>query len=186
MGKIKGITDCTTRAAVLLFAFFVALSLAPTTLHAEILLENRTGTVSITTPDGQVMTIEADQPLPAIPSGSTIEVVTGTAQISATGTDVVSLLINGATAAVQNGAKVSVAVDLRTGAASLDVLAGSITILQTDGTTQTVAEGSGFSQPALAPTSVDSLDVPGTNSADSTGRQGDATQGRVSGSAGYG
>ena len=186
MGNVKQISDHAVQVMILLLAFFTVFSLAPTALHAEIVLENVTGTVSITTPDGQVMTIEAGQPLPAIPSGSTIEVVTGTAKISATGTDVVNVLVNGATATVQDGAQVSVTVDLRTGAASLDVLAGSVSVLQTDGTTQTVTEGASFSQPAPAPTSVDSLDVPGTNSADSTGRQGDATQGQISGSSGYG
>ena len=181
MSKMRCLSGYDSRVVIRVLLFLAAFSFASTSLLAEIVLENVTGTVSITTPDGQVMTIEAGQPLPAIPSGSTIEVVTGKAEISATPPDAVNVLINGATATVQDGTKVSVTVDLRTGDASLDVVTGSVSIIQPDGTTETVTEGSTFSEPAPAPASVDSFDAPGSNPADSTGTQGDAQQGLIGG-----
>ena len=181
MVNMKWLSDRNIRVAIRVLIFFAVISLAPSVLHADIVLQNVTGTISITTPDGKVITVEAGQPLPSIPSGSTIEVITGTAEISASGGDTVNVLINGALATVGDGASISVTVDLRTGDASFEVLTGSVSVTQPDGTTETVTEGSTFSEPAPTPASTESVDTPGSNPADGTGTQGDAQQGLIGG-----
>ena len=159
---------------------FVLMFISPFAF-AAIAVEDLTGTLSVKTPTGEVITVEPGQPIPQIPSGSTIEVITGSANISVSGTDVANLLINNSTVAVKDGSKVGVTVDLRTGNATINVIAGSVEVLQPDGTTQTISKGSQFSAPAPAPVSMDTLDVPGTNPAQNTGREGDAEQGLVKG-----
>ena len=162
-------------AAVFVFIF------ANESAFAAIVVENLTGTLSIKTPTGEVITVEPGQPIPQIPNGSNIELITGTADISASGTDVVNLLINNSTAVVKDGAKVSVTVELRTGDAVMNVMTGSVQVTQPDGTIQTISQGSHFSAPAPAPVSIAAQGIPGTDPAGNTGRQGDAQQGLVGG-----
>ena len=148
---------------------------------AAVTIANQTGTVKITAPDGQVATVEAGNPLPNIPAGSTIEVVTGKAEISASDGDTVNVLVNDSTVQVGNGAKVSVRIDLRTGNANLDVVAGNVQVLNPDGTTTEVNEGGSYEAPASEPTPSSEVDTPGTDPAQNTGRQEDAESGKVSG-----
>ena len=161
-------------------AIFVVIFATPSAF-AAIAVENLTGTLSIKTPTGEVMTVEAGQPIPQIPSGSTIELITGSANISVSGTDVANFLINNSTVVLKDGSKVGVTIDLQTGNATINVIAGSVEVLQPDGTTQTINAGSQFSAPAPTPVSMDTLNVPGTNPAQNTGREGDAEQGLIKG-----
>lgn len=181
MANHKGTGNQIVVRSIWLLAFLAVSFLLSPVLSADIVIENATGTIIITTPDGQVTTVEAGQPLPAIPSGSTLEVVTGSADISATPPDEVNVLVNNTTATVRDGAKVGIVIDLRTGDAKMNVLEGSVAVLLADGTTQTLTEGAAFSAPAPTPISVDTIDVPGANPAEATGRQGDTQQGLVSG-----
>ena len=139
------------------------------TAFAAVTVANQTGTIAITTPTGEVITVEAGQPLPSIASGSTIEVITGTAEISATGNDSVQVLVNNATATLTNGATVQVKVDLQSGNGTLNVVAGSVTLINADGTTQVVTPGAPVSAPAPAPVAADSLNIPGNPVSDPGG-----------------
>ena len=145
----------------LFFVFLFAIHMA----LAAITVENQTGTVTITTPDGKVLTVEPGQPPPNIPSGSLIEIVTGHAGISAADGDSVDVLLNGSTATVKDGAKINVRIDLRTGSAVMEVLSGQVPVLQPDGTTSIVSEGSDISSEAPTPISPDTISPPGVNPA---------------------
>ena len=156
--------------SVLLFAFLMT----PTLLVADIFLGNVTGTLAITTPDGQVLTVEAGEPLPPIPSGSSIELITGTAEVSATDTDIVYVLVERSTVTVEGGTKSFIWVDLRTGDTCLEVIGGRVSVLQTNGLTETVDEQEVYCRATLKR---DTLLEP----AEATGRQNDASEGLVSG-----
>ena len=56
---------------------------------SPIILEKFTGQVVITFPDGRQVTLEPGLPVPEIPSGSTIEVISGTAVIGVLGVKIV-------------------------------------------------------------------------------------------------
>ena len=148
---------------------------------AAVSVANQTGTITITSLSGEVTTVEAGQALPSIASGSTIEVVTGIAEVTASEGDSVNVLINGATAVVQGGAQVRVVVDLSTGNANLEVVSGSVQLTQPDGTVQTVGTGETLPIAAPAPISMSSVDTPGVDPASNTGRQEDAEAGLVKG-----
>lgn len=166
--------------AVVCTSLVVTFFASPQIAQAAVSVANQTGTITITTPTGEVITVEAGDPLPSIPSGSTIEVITGSADISASGGDSVNVLINNATAVVQDGAQVSVRIDLRTGDAFLNVVTGDVPVTQPDGTVQTVGQGDSTSAPAPTPTSTSS----GSSSANPTsdvGRQEDIESGTISG-----
>lgn len=169
------------KAAMICISLTVALFASYQIAWAAVSITNQTGTITITTPTGEVITVEAGQPLPSIPSGSTIEVITGNADISASGGDSINVLINNATALVKDGAQVNVAVDLRTGDATLNVVAGNVPLTQPDGTVQTFAPGDSTSVGAPAPVSTTSLDVPGADPAATVGRQEDIESGVVTG-----
>ncbi len=65
--------------------FFVSLFVVVQTSSAEINFEKFTGQVKITAPDGTVTILEPGQKPPGIESGSTIEVISGSAEISVLG-----------------------------------------------------------------------------------------------------
>ena len=166
-------------SAFVVFSFL--LLIFASTAFAAVMIENRTGTITITMPNNEVISVQADQPLPAIPSGATIAVVTGSADISATEGDSVSVMVNNSTAIVEGGAKVSAGVDLSTGDGTLNVLSGSVKVTQADGTMRTIAAGETISAPAGAPVSAASLGVPGTDPVKGTGRDEDVKEGLVKG-----
>ncbi|MBI4373150.1 MAG: hypothetical protein HY585_05455 [Candidatus Omnitrophica bacterium] len=161
--------------------FVIVLSIYLPVAVAAVSITNQSGTITITSPGGDVVTVEQGQALPSIASGSTIEVVTGSANISASEGDSANVLINGATAVVQEGAEVKVLVDLKTGDADLEVVSGDIQITQPDGTIKTLTVGDSASVVAPAPLSVSNLGTPGTDASGNVGRQEDVEQGLVGG-----
>ena len=169
-----------SRIAFVIFSFLLLICVVPVAF-AAVTIENRTGTISITMPTNEVITVQADQPLPSIPSGATVSVVTGSAEISASEGDTVNVLVNNSTAVVSGGAKVSAGVDLSTGNGTLNVLSGSVPVTQADGTTQTLAAGQTISAPSGAPISASSLNIPGTDPTEGVGRNEDVKQGLVKG-----
>ena len=62
---------------------------AQTPAASPIILEKFTGQVLITFPDGSKVTLEPGLPVPEIPSGSTIEVISGTAVLDVWGVKIV-------------------------------------------------------------------------------------------------
>ena len=154
---------------ILIAGFVLLLAISPSVL-AEVSVQNVTGTITITMPSGEVVTVEPGQPIPAIPSGSTIEVITGTAEIKATGGDTVDVLVNESTVTLTAGAEIGVTVS-PTGDATLDVISGNVTVVNADGTTQTVSAGESLAAPAPEPVSATSVDVPGADPASDIGTQ---------------
>ena len=149
-----------SRYPILIAGFVLLLAISPAVL-AEVSVQNVTGTITITMPGGEVVTVEPGQPIPAITSGATVEAITGTAEISATGGDTVNVLINESTATLTDGAQIGVTVS-PTGDATLNVISGTVTVLNADGTTQTLSAGESLVALALKPVSAQGPDIPGT------------------------
>ncbi len=150
--------------AKILFSFSICL-FTTSLAYAAIAVENRTGVISITTPDGNVVTVEASDPLPSISSGATIEVISGTADISATGSDTINVIVNDSTVTVDSGDSVSVTIGTG-GTAVLDVKTGNVSVLKADGTTQEVTAGGTVAMQAQTPVSTEEgINIPALNPA---------------------
>jgi hypothetical protein len=143
---------------ILIAGFILFFSLSPSLL-AEISVQNATGTISITMPDGAVVIVEPGQPIPAIPSGSTITVVSGTADISATGSDTVNVSINGSIATLSAGDQITVAVSA-SGDATLNVVSGEVAVQNADGTTETLSAGESTTTTPLTVTTTGGDTIP--------------------------
>jgi len=103
------------------------------TLFAEA-ISNRTGTVKITKPDGSVFIVTKDQALPDIPSGSTVEILDGSAYI-APADALINLVVGNSISVIEAGDRVSISFDPATGDSVFRVSAGEITV--TTGNTKT-------------------------------------------------
>ncbi len=108
-------------------------------VYAEDVITNRTGTIKITRPDGTVLTVGKDEPLPDIPSGSIIEVLDGSIDIAPT-TGFVQLIVGDSAATVKAGDSVSATIDLETGMADFKTASGEVNIV-IGNTTATVKAG---------------------------------------------
>ncbi len=137
---------------------------------AAVNFEHRTGTVILTTSSGEVQTIESEQPLPPIESGTSIEVVTGNAHITTGAGDVITLVVNNEKVILRGQGKVEVRKDLRTGRGLLKVVEGSGQVVQADGTTKTLKAGQTFEAESVVPTALDAF-APGTDPVQNIGQQ---------------
>jgi len=110
---------------------------------ADILIENRTGIIKVTTPppDSVVTEYGPNDELPTIPEGSLIDVVTGGSLISVTGDSEVEILICGCVATLSNEASVFVEEDKATGSPTLIVENGIIDAVCSDGKTDILGPG---------------------------------------------
>lgn len=142
---------------------------------AAINLENRTGTVILTTPSNESQTIEPEQTLPPIESGSSIQVLTGSADCTLSDGDFVTIQINNGKVNLRDKAKVEVSTD-RTGVGILTVIEGTAEVVREDLTTQTLTAGQSFVlEPMMVPL------PPGTDPVENVGRQTDTELGKVGG-----
>jgi len=81
---------CLLSLASFAFLFSVkTIFAAQTSTASPIILEKFTGEVLVTLPDGSQITLEPSLPVPEIPSGSTIEVISGTAVIDVLGAKII-------------------------------------------------------------------------------------------------
>jgi hypothetical protein len=103
---------------------------------AAIDITDRTGTVQITMPDGTSVTVAANQPLPAIPDGATITMISGNANITTTGSSAVTVSIAGATVQVNSAATVSMILN-QDGSVSITAVSGQASVTN-HGTTVTI------------------------------------------------
>ena len=156
--------ECRSSLRVLIAVLVLFFALTPL-LFAEITVQNATGTIAITTPTGEVLTIEPGQAIPAIASGSSIEVISGTANIAASGADTVKVLINGSIVTLTDGAQIGVAISA-SGDATFDVISGTVTVQNSDGSTESMEAGESGQAEAEQPASSDSVEVPGENPVD--------------------
>ncbi len=100
----------------------------PIVSSAQEVIANRSGTVRITTPEGAVLTVTKDQPLPAIPNGSTIEILEGKADI-APQEGFVKVIVSGSAAIIGEGEIVTATLDSKTGNADFAVVTGEIEVM---------------------------------------------------------
>ncbi|MFC1590683.1 hypothetical protein ACFL42_04245 [Candidatus Omnitrophota bacterium] len=103
-------------------------------------ITNRTGTITITKPDGTVLIVGASDPLPNIPSGSVIEVLYGTIQV-APDAGTFTIVAGNTTATVSGGQEAQVGLDVATGAAEVTSIVGTIQT-ETAGVQASVSTGS--------------------------------------------
>ena len=118
--------------------FLISMMLSQT-VYAKDVITNRTGTIMITRPDGAVFTIGKDEPLPDIPSGSTVEILDGSANIASTA-GFIQVIVGNSAATVKPGDSISAFVDLETGMAGFKTSSGEINIV-TGNTTAIVKAG---------------------------------------------
>lgn len=122
----------------LLMLFFVSLVFLKT-LYAVDIITNRTGTIKITRPDGIVLTVNKDEPLPAIPSGSTVEVLSGGIDIAPT-EGFIQVVVGNSVATVKAGDRLTASIVPETKMASFKSDSGQISVI-TGNTTAVVKAG---------------------------------------------
>ncbi|MFH1996700.1 MAG: hypothetical protein ABIJ27_06850 [Candidatus Omnitrophota bacterium] len=88
-------------------------------------ITNRTGTITITNPDGTVSIVGVNDPLPDIPSGAVIEILYGTIEL-APSSGVFTIVAGNTTVTMTGGQKAKVGLDVSTGAASVTSISGTI------------------------------------------------------------
>ena len=103
------------------------------------LILSHTGTIRVTKPDGVVLVIEPNQTLPDIPSGSRVEVLSGSLEIEPS-EGFIQLVLGGSVATVKAGDSLSAAIDEKTGMANFKVNAGQVKVI-TGNTTTTIGAG---------------------------------------------
>lgn len=142
--------------SILLACFFISM-LAFNAL-AAVDITNRSGTISIAMPDGSVVTVTVDQQLPAvIPDGAVITVVSGTANVSTSGTSTVSVSIGGSTVQVSAGTTLRLGLN-PTGVANISVTTGQA-IVSNGGTSATIGSNSSINVISDANTGMGSFQV---------------------------
>jgi hypothetical protein len=106
------------------------------TSFAAINISDRTGTVQINMPDGTTVIVTADQPLPVIPDGASITILSGVANISTTGTSVVTVSIGDSTVQVSAGSTIALTLSAN---GTINVTASSgQAVVTSNGTTTTL------------------------------------------------
>ncbi len=118
----------------LMFVVFMGLQI---TASAAIIMENRTGAVKITAPDGTVTEVAADQALPAIADGSKIEIVSGGAKISATDPSNFNVILDGETIAFTPGTTANLVLSDNP-EARITVITNEVVVTAPDGTSRTI------------------------------------------------
>ncbi len=142
---------------------------------AAINLEHRTGTVILTTPSDELQTIESEQTLPPVESGSSIQVLTGCARCTVSDGDFVTMQINNGKVNLRDNVKVKLCTD-KAGVGILTVEEGTAEVVREDLTTRTLTAGQSF---VLEPMRVPL--PPGTDPVENVGRQTDTELGKVRG-----
>ena len=122
---------------VLLSAIFISFQAVA---FAAVNIETRTGTLRLTMPDGTVQDIADTDPLPVIPDGAVIEVLSGVVSLAVTGNDSVTLLAGGQSIVVGGGSTVNVSFE-PTGAVIFECAAGQVSVLAEDGSVLELTEG---------------------------------------------
>ena len=107
--------------------FFVSLVFLKT-LYAADVITNRTGTIKITRPDGIVLTVNKHEPLPVIPSGSTMEVLSGGIDIAPT-EGFIQVVVGNSVATVKAGDSVTASFEPKTKMASFKSNSGQISVI---------------------------------------------------------
>ncbi len=124
---------------VAILAFFLKAFFYPVPAYAEGLITNRTGTIRITRPDGVVSAVAKDKPLGLIPSGSTVEVLSGSIDVAPT-EGFIQIVVGDSVAMIDAGERITASVDPKTKMANFSIAAGEVSII-TGNTTTTMRTG---------------------------------------------
>ncbi len=121
------------------FLAFVAFAIffLQSSLMAQGLILNHTGTIRVTKPDGVVLVIEPNQALPDIPSGSRVEIISGSIDIEP-GAGFIQGVVGDSVATVKAGDRVTASIEPSNKKAAFSVSAGQIKIIT--GNTSTMLE----------------------------------------------
>ncbi len=106
-------------------------------LNAQTTILNRTGTINITLPDSTVLIIGKDDALPDIPSGSRVEIISGSIDIEPSA-GFIQVVVGDSVATVKAGDRVTAGIDPVTKMEGFKVSAGQIKIIT--GNTSTVVQ----------------------------------------------
>ncbi len=143
---------------------------------AAVDIEHRTGTIILTNSTGEIQTIEPEQPLPTIDSGTTIEIVTGCARCTSDVGDVATLVINSDRLVLRDKGKMEACKDVKTGLGLFKVVEGTGEIIKEDLTTQILTADQSYKAGVVPP------QLPlGTDPVENVGRQTDAELGKIRG-----
>ncbi len=155
-----------SKQIILTVILLIAL-LIPSLAHAKITVQpDFQGTLLVTFPDGKVQMIDAGEPLPDIPSGSSVEVFAGKVALSTGQGDALKLSCLGSEGSVGGGSSVSLGCGETEGTVS--VKKGAVQILEPDGTQKNFTEGQEYSM-KLKEDSSDQPPPPATSEGDSLG-----------------
>jgi hypothetical protein len=125
--------------SLVILVFFWELFSLPISAYAQDIITYRTGTIRITQPDGVVLIAGKDEALPEIPSGSTIEVLSGSINV-VPAAGFIQVVIGDSVSTVKAGDRVIASVDPKTKMADFNVGTGEVSII-TGNTTITVIAG---------------------------------------------
>lgn len=103
-------------------------------LNAQTTILSRTGTIKITFPDNTVLVIGKDDALPDIPSGSRVEVISGSIDIGPSA-GFIQVVVGDSVATVKAGDILSASIDEKTGIADFKVRTGQVNIITGNTTT---------------------------------------------------
>ncbi|HNX69111.1 MAG TPA: hypothetical protein PLL75_08045 [Candidatus Omnitrophota bacterium] len=119
---------------------FIMLGVMQTVSFAAVTIDNRAGTLNITQPDGSVISVGPNEPLPVIQDGATVEAVNGSVQVSTTDGSTAKVVIGGQVLQISAGTTVNQTRD-PSGSVSFEVTSGQAILLTTDGGTATLGVG---------------------------------------------
>ena len=117
----------------------VSITVFSITLCAQEVITQRTGPIKITKPDGSVLTVGKEEALPDIPSGSTVEVLSGGIEVKPL-EGFIQVVVGDSIAAVKAGDRATASMEPKKRMADFKVEAGQINII-TGNTTTTVKAG---------------------------------------------
>ncbi len=96
--------------------------------QAEILVGERSGNLSVTTPDGKLITVSVSDKLPDLTAGSVIEVLSGEASFSLEGPSFLTVVAGESVMNLSSGNQVKVNVNNNGADTITDVLSGTVEV----------------------------------------------------------
>jgi hypothetical protein len=113
---------------IFLGLWLVSMLVFSVTLWAQGIISQRSGLLKITRPDGSTLTVNKDEALPEIPSGSSVEVISGDIVIES-GEGFIQVIVRDSLAVVKTGDRIIVSIEPKTGMAVFKVKVGQINII---------------------------------------------------------
>ena len=122
-----------------IWVFMLFLTFALTNLvWGAITISQRTGSIKIIYPDGKEVIVAVDEELPSIPDGSTIIILSGSAEITATEDSFVNVQAGSMTAYLDGGDSIEASFDPDSATGNLNLLSGEVEYSTLEGETGTL------------------------------------------------